>query len=226
MWVWKLYRQCISLQDDRAALQAFVLKGIEGLIGLRMIILEVFVRRVGFQKVIKENKDLVDCYKKFCWLEVNRKFEEWAAVRNGDRGYIQYAFGSSGSKREELYRIVRVSNRIMKNCQVAWTCVSQGEDIHGESGSRDEKSQRKGQKIMRTSCVLKEQEVLFRWRFSTELISRAGCPFRHRRWTPTRGDVVWGLLSLKFLSHFQWCLISHNYKCVPLACGFFLLFKK
>lgn len=31
-----------------------------------MIILEVFVRRVGFQKVIKENKDLVDCYKKFC----------------------------------------------------------------------------------------------------------------------------------------------------------------
>lgn len=32
-----------------------------------MIILEeVFVRRAGFQKVIKEDKDLVDCHKKFC----------------------------------------------------------------------------------------------------------------------------------------------------------------
>lgn len=89
MWVWKLYCQCISLQDDRAALQAFVLKGIEGLRGLRMIILEeVFVRRVGFQKVIKENKDLVDCHKKFCWLEVNQKFEEWAgSEKQGQRIY-------------------------------------------------------------------------------------------------------------------------------------------
>ena len=67
----------------RAALQVFVLKGIEGLMGLTMIILEdKIVRRLESQKDIKKNQDLVSSIKTktFFSFEVNQTLKKKGAV--------------------------------------------------------------------------------------------------------------------------------------------------
>lgn len=74
----------------RAALQASVLKGIEGLVGLRVIILEdKIVRRAEFQKDIKKNQDLIFNIRTrtFVYLKLIKLLKNEQSLRNRQRTY-------------------------------------------------------------------------------------------------------------------------------------------
>lgn len=74
----------------KAALQASVLKGIEGLVGLRVIILEdKIVRRAEFQKDIKKNQDLIFNIRTrtFVYLKLIKLLKNEQLLRNRERTY-------------------------------------------------------------------------------------------------------------------------------------------
>lgn len=87
----------------RAALQASALNGIEGLVGLRVIILEdKIVRRAEFQKDIKKNQDLIFNIRTrtFVYLKLIKLLKNEQSLRNRQRTCIEDALKVLSVKEE------------------------------------------------------------------------------------------------------------------------------